>query len=97
MCKLTKDKYRKAADKSAAHGEEVKDEWNAGSDRAKLWLVHGKLVGSVVAGFMTSWAFKILVGHTGDTVGYNLSTLEDAGLEKWSSVAYVKQGTGTIS
>ena len=41
--------------------------------------------------------FQILKGHTSVTVGYNLSTLGDARLEKWISVAYVKQGTGTIS
>ena len=45
-CELLHDGYWKRLYKRAEQVKNIKDEWNSGCDRQKLWQVHGKLVGS---------------------------------------------------
>ena len=84
----------KALDKRA-HGEHIKDE----CDRPKLWQMYGKMVGSELTALsapkvlgklrdMTYGAFNILMGHRSETVGFKLSKVEDARLDRWTSVGY---------
>ena len=88
---------RKAFDRRAAHGKNIRDEWNPGCDRPKLWQAYGNLVGSELNALSalrvlgnlpdtTYWAYNILTGHRSEIVVYKLSKAKDARLDRWTSV-----------
>ena len=89
-CGLLYERYWKALDQRAAQGKNIKDEWNSGCDWPKQWQACGKLVSAELPD-MTSWACNIFMEHRNEIMGYNLSNLEDARLDRWTSVRYAEQ------
>ena len=89
-CELLCDNYRQALVRRAATGKNIKDEWNPGCDRRKLWQVHGKALRLRVHPHstrprclgklpdMTYQACDILMEHRSELVGDKLSKLKDA-------------------
>ena len=74
-------------------GGALKDEWNSGCDWPKLWQVCGKLVGSELNELnaaevwgklpgVATWVFNTLMGHRSAIVGYKLSKVEAARLDR---------------
>ena len=55
-CELLSGKYRRVVGKRAAQGKNIKDEWNSGCDRPKLWQVYGKLVSAELNERLMCWA-----------------------------------------
>ena len=50
-CSYLCQKFRKALDKRAAQGRDIRDEWNSGCDRLRLWQACVKLVSLEIADF----------------------------------------------
>ena len=81
-------KQRKDLDNRAAHGKIIKDEWNSGCGRPKLWQAYGKLVGSELNELN---AAEVLgQGHRSEIMGYKLSKVDAARLNRWTNVCYAK-------
>ena len=93
-CEFLFEKFWRSLDKRTAQGKSIRDEWNPGCDRLKLWQAHVKLVSpdccavkelSDLPG-MTTWSHNPLVDRKDETTGYQLSKAEDAREDRWISV-----------
>ena len=65
-CEYLHEMCRKASDKGAAQGKNIRDEWNSGRDRLRLWQACCKLVSLESRGTkelgklpkMTTWSYN---------------------------------------